>query len=296
MVERFRGADLGLKGDKGPTWNGKKKTWAAFWYKQKVFLKLCNGGRLEATVDGADIGEKQSDDEKVRDGYKRRNLLVWRYMHRSVSDVTVAGQSLLMMIEDDFGEDNDGYELILYFKAYAAEQTDTDVEKEWKRIKKMSFKMNESPSTWEHGFQLLRKNWNRIPDDMRGGGDKQLITLLLKKVGKANQSYVAFVRAMLFVKDGEGKDDYQAIAKVLIEQHKQFYKGGSDYGGSSEDDEEGAKKATTKRNTRGDAAGAAAFTSWAAPAGGKKLCGRCGAEGHFKRDCKATCKRCGLQC
>ena len=296
MVERFRGADLGLKGDKGPTWNGRKETWAAFWYKQYVYMKLCNGGRLGATVDGADISEKHSDDEKVRNAYKRRNLLVWRYMHRPIAEHTVAGKTLLMMIEDDFGEDNDGYELIVYLKAYAAEQTDTDVEKEWERIKMMSFKMNESPSKWEHGFQLLRKKWNRIPDDLRGGGDRQLITLLLKKVGKANQSYVTFVRAMLFAKDGEGKDDYQAIAKVLIEQHKQFYKGGSDYGGSSEDDEEGAKKATTKRNTRGDAAGAAAFTSWAAPAGGKKLCGRCGAEGHFKRDCKATCKRCGLQC
>ena len=59
MVERFRGADLGLKGDKGPTWDGRKKTFAAFWYKMHVFLKLCNGGQLSATIDGHDIADKR---------------------------------------------------------------------------------------------------------------------------------------------------------------------------------------------------------------------------------------------
>ena len=46
------------------------------------------------TIDGLDLEDKRSPDEKKRKGYERRALLVWRYMHRSILDNTVTGQSV----------------------------------------------------------------------------------------------------------------------------------------------------------------------------------------------------------
>ena len=75
MVERFRESDIGLKGDKGPKYDGKQTSWAAFWYEMKPYLELC---KLGETVDGDDRDEKDSLESKVRNGYKRRNLKLWR--------------------------------------------------------------------------------------------------------------------------------------------------------------------------------------------------------------------------
>ena len=94
-------------------------------------------------------------------------------------------------------------------------------------------------------------------------------------------------------RNDEGSGDYQGIAKMLIDQHRQFYVGDSEEEGSSD---EGAKRATTKRGTGSGAAGATALAGWAASGKKQVTCGRCGKEGHLKRDCKETCKRCGLQC
>ena len=58
MVERFQGDGLSLKDDKGPKWDGRRRTFTAFWYDMHVYLRCCNGGRLAKTVDGEDRGEK----------------------------------------------------------------------------------------------------------------------------------------------------------------------------------------------------------------------------------------------
>ena len=51
MVKRFRESDIGLKGDKGPKWDGRPTTWSAFWYGMKVYLAL---QKLKETVAGTD--------------------------------------------------------------------------------------------------------------------------------------------------------------------------------------------------------------------------------------------------
>ena len=254
MVERFRGASLSLRNDKGPVWDGRRRTWRAFWYDMYVFLKCCNDGKLVKTVDGEDREDRLAADETVRNAYARRNLLVWRYMIRSIDKQCRTAKAVRLMIIDDFREDHDGYELIQYLSAYANEQSDTDVDKLRARIEKMTFKTSESPARWGLTVQLLRQRWLGIPEDQRGGGDKQLISLLLKKVGAASQNYVSYVRAFLHARDDEGSGDYQGIAKMLIDQHRQFYVGDSEEEGSS-DEGEGAKRATTKRAMGSAAAG-----------------------------------------
>ena len=66
MVKRFRESDIGLKGDKGPKYDGKQTSWTAFWYDMKPYLELC---KLGETIDGDDRGEKESTDTRsVRAG------------------------------------------------------------------------------------------------------------------------------------------------------------------------------------------------------------------------------------
>ena len=91
MVERFRESEIGMKGDKGPKYDGKQTSWAAFWYEMKPYLELC---KLEQTIEGDDRDEKDSTDNKVRIVYKRRNLKLWRYLTRAISDQTSEGASL----------------------------------------------------------------------------------------------------------------------------------------------------------------------------------------------------------
>ena len=69
MVKRFDGSGLGLKGDKGPQWDGQQTTWTAFWYNMCPYLKLC---KLGATISGNDRDEKEHADAGTRAGYERR--------------------------------------------------------------------------------------------------------------------------------------------------------------------------------------------------------------------------------
>ena len=114
MVKRFDGSGLGLKGDKGPQWDGQQTTWTAFWYDMCPYLKLC---KLGATISGNDRDEKEHADAGTRAGYERRNLQLWRYMYRAISERTSEGKALRMKIKDDFGTDSDGYELVQYCQA-----------------------------------------------------------------------------------------------------------------------------------------------------------------------------------
>ena len=172
-----------------------------------------------------------------------------------------------------------------------------------RRIAERKFRMCDTPAAWDLTMQELRNDWLDIPVARRGGGDEELVEILLDKVGDANEVYVSFVRAAVYMRGGEGMDDYQGIAKMIVEQHKRGFKGKSE---RTVDDDE-VKRASSKNK----APGAEAFAGWAenpGQKGGKKaagkevVCGRCGEKGHFKRDCTKTCKAtvgthvCGLKC
>ena len=297
MVKRFRESDLGERGDKGPKWDGKQKTFTSYWYDMKTYLKL---QKLGETVDGSNRDLKDSDKPLERAQYERLNVKLWWYIMRSISNVTPEGESLRLLIRDDFEDDTDGYELVKYLQGYANDQTPTDVKKLKKKIEDTTFKTSDSPTLWRLQMQRLRKRWLQVPVARRGGGEEELVELLLDKVGEAKATYVAFVRAVIFAKGGEGLGDYQAVAKLLEEQHKQSYKGRT----SDSDSDSEVKRASTKKPK---APGAEAFAGWTDKPGGKPggkqgskpgkdECGRCGKKGHFKRDCTAKCSVCGLQC
>jgi hypothetical protein len=175
-----------------------------------VFLKCCNDGKLVKTVDGEDREDRLAADESVRNAYARRNLLVWRYMIRSIDKQCRTSKAVRLMIIDDFQEDHDGYELIQYLTAYANEQSDTDAcgQVAGTHREDVLQDLRVASTVGPDGSQLLRQRWLGIPEDQRGGGDKQLISLLLKKVGAASQNYVSYVRAFLHAKNGEGSGDY----------------------------------------------------------------------------------------
>ena len=71
-------------------------------------------------------------------------------------------------------------------------------------------------------MQKLQDTWDRVPIHMRGGGPEALCELLVNKIPKSCYMYVQIVRAMIYSK-GEVMDDYQAIAKVLLDLHKEHY-------------------------------------------------------------------------
>ena len=104
MVERFRGHSLSLRNDKGPVWDGRCSAFRSYWYDMYVFLKCCNDGKLVKTVDGEDREDRLAADESVRNAYARRNLLVWRYMIRSIDKQCRTSKAVRLMIIDDFQE------------------------------------------------------------------------------------------------------------------------------------------------------------------------------------------------
>ena len=53
-------------------------------------------------------------------------------------------------------------------------------------------------------MQELRNDWLEIPEARRGGGDEELVELLLDKVSEANEGYVSFVRAAVYMRGGTG--------------------------------------------------------------------------------------------
>ena len=148
MVERFRGHSLSLRNDKGPVWDGRCSAFRSYWYDMYVFLKCCNDGKLVKTVDGEDREDRLAADESVRNAYARRNLLVWRYMIRSIDKQCRTSKAVRLMIIDDFQEDHDGYELIQYLTAYANEQSDTDV---WTSCGHASRRCPSRPPSRQHG-------------------------------------------------------------------------------------------------------------------------------------------------
>ena len=77
MVDSVAGGSRGLEAlrtDRGPSWDGKKTTYATWWYEMYAFLLLC---KLGPTLSGANRDEKKSADPKVAESYRMKNLLYY---------------------------------------------------------------------------------------------------------------------------------------------------------------------------------------------------------------------------
>ena len=151
MVAHTLGLTQALKHDKGPTWDGKKHTWRPFWYEMQVYLKVT--GLWKAANGELQAKASTGDDEATG-----LLLLLFRVLFRSIQDSTDEGMSLKMQIQDDFGDDNDGYELVQYLDGYSKKQSEVDVEQLKRDVKALSFDVREPPAKWAlnpSGFPIL---------------------------------------------------------------------------------------------------------------------------------------------
>ena len=125
-----RGLDI-LKTDKGPTWDGKKTTYKQWYYEFWAFLCLCG---LGPTVKGTNRAEKTSEDAKIALAYERLNLYLWRLIIRAISKDSAAGRALMLLIQDEYGQDLDGFDLLRYLARYANDQSAEDVKRRKAKI------------------------------------------------------------------------------------------------------------------------------------------------------------------
>ena len=74
--EKYDGSELGddpkgLKGDRGPKWDGGKTTYPAWWYEMLVYLCLLG---LGPTTKGTNQTEQNDPDDGERTKYTKSNL------------------------------------------------------------------------------------------------------------------------------------------------------------------------------------------------------------------------------
>ena len=146
-------------------------------------------------MSGSNRSKQGSTDESVSRKYKKYNQKLFNHVYGAISTKTTAGKALRLQIQDEFGQERDGYALVDYLKAWAASLSDTEISKIKSKIRGMSFKSNESPEKWWLRSQKLKDRWQRVPVGRREGDEKDLVNMLLEKVRKVEPTYVNYMAA-----------------------------------------------------------------------------------------------------
>ena len=160
-----------------------------FW----AFLCLCG---LGPTVKGTNRADKTSEDAKIALAYERSNLYLWRLIIRAISKDSAAGRALMLLIQDEYGQDLDGFDLLRYLARYANDQSAEDVKRRKAKIDDLSFSASESPMTWmlivedAAAQERLGEPARLLPEARRGGGVEELIETLLDKVSRVDGGHV----------------------------------------------------------------------------------------------------------
>ena len=231
--------------------------------------------------------------------YERENRKVFGETVRMISSdkMSTNQQTMLSRIENEFGNDRDGYELIRYLTLWANSLTNAEVKVLKLKLERIFFLVTQSPLIWEATAQEMQQAWLRIPEAKRGGGEPELCEMLLDKMPDACDTYVQFVRAFMAA-NGQVMDDYQGVAKMLVDLHtercatrmlKGSLKPAAQGHLASTTDDLNIQESAEAQITQGGKPG----KSGNKPS--KLTCHRCGKPGHIKKDCTATCPTCGLQ-
>ena len=93
-----------------------------------------NGKGYKATLEGENRDDPTSGDATVRDEYVRKNGDLFREILRMFNAKSEAGKTLMLQIQDEFGNDHDGYGLWEYLKAWASSLTPAEVKQLKKRV------------------------------------------------------------------------------------------------------------------------------------------------------------------
>ena len=175
---------------------------------------------MHETVTGSNRHLKDSSDAAVKAEYERENRKVFGETVRMISSdkMSTNQQTMLSRIENEFGNDRDGYELIRYLTLWANSLTNAEVKVLKLKLERIFFLVTQSPLIWEATAQEMQQAWLRIPEAKRGGGEPELCEMLLDKMPDACDTYVQFVRAFMAA-NGQVMDDYQGVAKMLVDLH-----------------------------------------------------------------------------
>ena len=88
-------------------------------------------------------------------------MYLWRLIIRAISKDSAAGRALMLLIQDEYGQDLDGFDLLRYLARYANDQSAEDVKRRKAKIDDLSFSASESPMTWMLKMQRLKNDWER---------------------------------------------------------------------------------------------------------------------------------------
>ena len=177
---------------KKPEWDAKKQRHKTWLWRYLGYADATGGG---PTARGKDRWKLSSSDAKVVAAYRKRNAAVFVDVYEAIKDTTAAGKALRMQIETEFAEDRDGYGLLMYLAAYAAEISPSEIKTLKQRISDVKFSVRVSPDRWQVRCQRMHRLWLRIPAEKREGGEDVLVETLLDKVDEVVPAYVDFLRA-----------------------------------------------------------------------------------------------------
>ena len=200
-----------------PMWDGTKPSFKQYWWMAEQVL--C-AAELGPHITGSNKADAISEDKSTVAAYKQQNQKLFWMLVRMLggNKPDAIQQTMLLRIQNEFQDDRDGLGLVEYMKGFAKDITAAEVKLLKQDIEDTTFKTNQTPAEWDLVIQKLQDQWDRVPAHMRGGGTEALCEILLDKMPKNCQTYVSFVRAMSFSR-GEIMNDYQGIAKILLDQH-----------------------------------------------------------------------------
>ena len=287
-----------------PMWDGTKASFKQYWWMAEQVL--C-AAQLGPHITGSNKADAISEDKSTVAAYKQLNQKLFWMLVRMLggNKPDAIQQTMLLRIQNEFQDDRDGLGLVEYMKGFAKDITAAEVKLLKQDIEDTTFKTNHTPAEWDLLIQKLQDQWDRVPAHMRGGGTEALCEILLDKMPKNCQTYVSFVRAMSFSR-GEIMNDYQGIAKILLDQHTANWatgvlsKGGNKVTEAhltcqADSDEEAEAYYSQEGGRDGNGRSGNGKKPFGAKPTGKMLCHRCGEAGHYKKECTKKCSVCGLQ-
>lgn len=286
-----------------PQWECTKESYNKWSWQAQQHISTTG---LHDTYWGVNRKDKSCGDVKVESRYERlsRQLFTVLLFMMGGTKPDKTQECMSDRIQNDFGQDRDGYALAQYIHMWANDLTNAEIKLLKAALTQIHFKATQTPAQWERMCQKLQMQWERIPVAKRGGGEPELCEMLLDKMPEECDLYVTFVRAAAHAAKTI-LDDYQDVVKSLCDQHTERWAKATLNGKGRVQELRGEAQFTTGDENEGAEAmfsqqGKGGGKSTGRPAGDgkadvKRTCYRCGKTGHIKSDCKATCSKCGLQ-